>query len=144
MAAAPELPAIVPDMVAAPVEAVIAPSAAIVAPIENTIGNAVTGIIGTSGPALIVRQGIVGGLFGAATGFLAAQLLGHKEVKGSNLDPGFLTRLEETLGMTAQVALATSAGAGAAMAATALQIRGSGAWGAVAGTTAVALPYLMM
>lgn len=143
MAVAPQLPAIIPDVIASPVETVLSPAAMVVAPLENAASAVVNPILGTGPTSLVTRQALVGAAAGGGIALLASQLLGHKEVKGSRYDPGFLTRIEEAVGATAQVALGTVAGAGVGAGAALLQLPGAGAWGLVGGVTAVALPYLM-
>lgn len=123
-------------------EAVVDVAETIAAPFENTIGAMLTTVLGTTTPALGMREALVGAAIGGVSGFALKMMLGPKEVKGTRADFG-LARIEEMLGVGAQIALSAGAGAAAGGGAVLLGLRAPPAYAAGAGVAAALLPYVV-
>lgn len=111
---------------------------------DNTVGALVSGIMGTGPGAMVVRASLVGAAVGGAAGGIARFALGKKDLQNSRADVGgFLTTLEQTLGVSAQVVASAAAGALVGGGTRMFQMGGSAGWATVAGLTATVVPYAM-
>ena len=110
-------PDAVPDAVATPVENTLAPAVNMInRPFQDTIGNAISRVLGTGTGALVVRHGAVGAVAGGLSGYLVTMLAGERNtanVPGGGAASRTVGTLFDALGITTleQVLIASMYGA---------------------------------